>query len=58
MQFWQSSVVRVFELKEKGKSREFDGKGAAASAVAFSPDGKKAVVGCRDGTALIWDVSK
>lgn len=50
--------VKVLELKEKGKTWTFDGKGAAASTVAFSPDGTKAVVGYRDGTALIWDVSK
>lgn len=51
-------VVQVAELKKDGKTWTLDGKGAAASAVAFSPDGKKAIVGYRDGTALIWDVSK
>lgn len=48
----------AFAFEPKGKSWTLDGKGAAASAVAFSPDGKKTVVGYRDGTALIWDVSK
>lgn len=58
VQTMHDPVVRAFELKENGKSWTLDGKGAAASAVAFSPDGKKAIVGYRDGTALIWDVSK
>lgn len=52
------SLVRAVELKKDGKTWTLDCKGAAASAVAFSPDGKRAVVGYRDGTALIWDVSK
>jgi len=58
LQTMHDPVVRVFELKEDGKVWTLDGKGAAAAAVAFSPDGKKAVIGYRDGTVLIWDVSK
>lgn len=58
LQTQHRSLVRAFELKKDGKTWTLDGKGAAATAAAFSPDAKRAVVGYRDGTALIWDVSK
>ena len=58
MQLYHRSLVSVVELKDKGRVWALDGKGAHTTAVAFSPDGKRAVVGYRDGTALIWDVSK
>lgn len=52
-----SPAVRLIDLSESSKERTFTGS-TTATAVVFSPDGKKAVVGYRDGTALIWDVSK
>ena len=50
--------LREWREKEKGKAWELKGEGTSPTAVAFSPDGKRAVVGYRDGTAIIWDVSK
>ncbi len=58
LHMFRHSLVQVVELKDKGNTWTLDGKAAHATAVAFSPDGKKAIVGYRDGTALIWDVSK
>ncbi len=48
----------VIDPTGKTPTKRLDAKLRSVSAVAFSPDGKKAVVGYRDGTALIWDVSK
>lgn len=52
-----SPTVRLVNLADASKPKPLTGT-TAATAVVFSPDGKKAVVGYRDGTALVWDVSK
>ncbi len=55
---FDSPTMSLIPLANPSKAKTLDGKATAASAVAFSPDGKRAVVGYCDGTALVWDVSK
>lgn len=52
-----SPTVRLVPVARPERAKTFTGS-TPATAVAFSPDGTRIAVGYRDGTALIWDVSK
>jgi WD40 repeat protein len=44
-------------MDKKERIRRFEGHSAQIYSVAFSPDGKLAISGSSDTTAIIWDVS-
>jgi WD40 repeat protein len=49
-----AEVIQVWELATGKLTHEFP---MAATALAFTPDGKKLVAGFKDGTALVWDLT-
>jgi len=53
----KSAKLRVFDLDNRRQIATFDmGRDSAERAV-FSPDGNRLLVGCIDGTALIYDLA-
>jgi WD40 repeat protein len=54
---WHEKSVRLWDVQSGNLIRELTGKPSRARVLAFSPDGKRVVAGCADGTAILWDLS-
>jgi WD40 repeat protein len=54
----KSAKLRLFDLANRRLLATFDLGRESAERAAFSPDGNRLVLGCNDGTALVYDVTE
>lgn len=52
-----SDTIRVFDLEERTEILALTPHDNRATALSFSPDGKRLLAGYSDGTGEIWDIA-
>jgi len=51
-----SNIVKLWNINTGQEIRSFTSNTSIVNTVCFSPDGRKAIAGYRDGTIIIWDI--
>jgi len=53
-----SAGVSLWNVENGQEARRLDALKTAANSLALSPDGRRALLGCEDGSLRLWDVTK